>query len=68
MHATKEEGVELVSYHLKGVAYSWFEIWEDSREEGIPSARWSEFADGLMDHFLPTETKAARAMEFENLK
>ncbi|XP_070056444.1 uncharacterized protein [Nicotiana tomentosiformis] len=31
MRATKTEGVELAAYRLKGVAYSWFELWEDSR-------------------------------------
>ncbi|XP_070046777.1 uncharacterized protein [Nicotiana tomentosiformis] len=30
MHTTKIEGVELASYRLKGVAYSWFELWEES--------------------------------------
>ncbi|XP_070042451.1 uncharacterized protein [Nicotiana tomentosiformis] len=68
MCATETEGVELSSYRLKGVAYSWFEMWEDSREEGIPPARWSEFADAFMDHFLPAETRSSRAAEFENLK
>ncbi|XP_070036696.1 uncharacterized protein [Nicotiana tomentosiformis] len=68
MRATETEGVELASYRLKGVAYSWFEMWEDSREEGIPPARWSEFADAFIDHFLPAETKADRAVEFETLK
>ncbi|XP_070036873.1 uncharacterized protein [Nicotiana tomentosiformis] len=62
------EGVELASYHLKGVAYSWFEMWEDFREEGSPPARWSEFVDAFIDLFLPTETKAARAVEFKTLK
>ncbi|XP_070030797.1 uncharacterized protein [Nicotiana sylvestris] len=67
MRATKTEGVELASYRLKGVAYSRFELWEDSREEGNPPARWSEFGDAFIDHFLPAETRAARAAEFENL-
>ncbi|XP_070041482.1 uncharacterized protein [Nicotiana tomentosiformis] len=68
MHATETEGVELASYRLKGVAYSWFEMWEDSREEGSPPMGWSKFADAFIDHFLPAETKAARAVEFETLK
>ncbi|XP_070047479.1 uncharacterized protein [Nicotiana tomentosiformis] len=68
MRATETEGVELASYHLKGVAYSWFEMWEDSCEKGSPLARWSEFADAFIDHFLPAETKAAHAVEFETLK
>nr|XP_009797667.1 PREDICTED: uncharacterized protein LOC104244062 [Nicotiana sylvestris] len=68
MRATEMEGVELVTYHLKGVAYSWFEMWEDSRDEGSSPARWSKFMDAFMDHFLPVETKAACAAEFENLK
>nr|XP_009770286.1 PREDICTED: uncharacterized protein LOC104221010 [Nicotiana sylvestris] len=68
MPATKTEGVELVAYHLKGVAYEWFELWEDSLEEGSPPVRWSEFADAFIDHFLPAETRADRAAEFENLK
>ncbi|XP_070044563.1 uncharacterized protein [Nicotiana tomentosiformis] len=68
MCATKTEGAELASYSLKGVAYSWFEMWEDSREEGSLPMRWSEFADAFIDHFLPAETKAARAAEFENIK
>ncbi|XP_070046770.1 uncharacterized protein [Nicotiana tomentosiformis] len=68
MRATETKGVDLASYHLKGVAYSWFEMWEDSREEGSPPARWSEFADAFIDHFLPAETKAARAVKFETLK
>nr|XP_009766709.1 PREDICTED: uncharacterized protein LOC104218011 [Nicotiana sylvestris] len=68
MRATETEGVELVAYHLKGVAYSWFEMWEDSREEGSSPGRWSEFADAFIHHFLPAETKSARAVEFETLK
>ncbi|XP_070056922.1 uncharacterized protein [Nicotiana tomentosiformis] len=68
MHATEMEGVELASYRLKGVAYSWFELWEESREEGSPPARSGEFTDAFMDHFLPAETKAARAAEFKSLK
>ncbi|XP_070033023.1 uncharacterized protein [Nicotiana tomentosiformis] len=61
-------GVELASYHLKGVAYSWFEMWEDSREEGSPPTGWSEFANAFIDQFLLAETKAACAVEFETLK
>nr|XP_009802553.1 PREDICTED: uncharacterized protein LOC104248063 [Nicotiana sylvestris] len=68
MHATEIEGVELAAYHLKQVAYSWFELWEDSYEEGSPPARWSEFADAFINHFLHAETRATRAVEFENLK
>ncbi|XP_070045137.1 uncharacterized protein [Nicotiana tomentosiformis] len=68
MHATEIDGVELGSYCLKGVVYSWFELWEESREEGSPPARWGEFTDAFMDHFLPTETKAACAVDFEILK
>ncbi|XP_070040715.1 uncharacterized protein [Nicotiana tomentosiformis] len=66
IHATEMEAVVLASYRLKEVAYSWFELCEESREEGIPPARWSEFADSFIDHFLPVETKAARAAEFES--
>ncbi|XP_070057403.1 uncharacterized protein [Nicotiana tomentosiformis] len=68
MYAIDTEGVELASYRLKGVAYSWFESWEESREKGSPLARWGEFTDAFMDHFLPAKTKAARAAEFESLK
>ncbi|XP_070039619.1 uncharacterized protein [Nicotiana tomentosiformis] len=50
-----------------GVAYSLFELWEESREEGSPPARWGKFTDAFMHHFLPAETKAARAAEFESL-
>ncbi|XP_070036542.1 uncharacterized protein [Nicotiana tomentosiformis] len=62
------EGAELASYCLKGVAYSWFEMWEDSREEGSHPARLSEFADAFIDHFMPAEIKPSRASKFENLK
>nr|XP_016512717.1 PREDICTED: uncharacterized protein LOC107829763 [Nicotiana tabacum] len=68
MPVTEIQGVELVAYRLKGVAYSWFELWKDSHEERIPPARWSEVADAFIDHFLPTETRVAHAAEFENLK
>nr|XP_009796158.1 PREDICTED: uncharacterized protein LOC104242779 [Nicotiana sylvestris] len=63
MRATKTEGVKLATYCLKWVAYSWFEMWEDAREEGSPPVRWSEFVDAFMDHLL-----AACAAEFEKLK
>ncbi|XP_070057603.1 uncharacterized protein [Nicotiana tomentosiformis] len=43
-------------------------IWEESREKGSPPVRWSEFTDAFIDHFLPAETKAARAAVFESLK
>ncbi|XP_070046778.1 uncharacterized protein [Nicotiana tomentosiformis] len=68
MRATETEGVELAAYRLKVVAYSRFEMWEDSREEGSPPASWSEFVDTFIDHFLLDETRAAHAAEFENLK
>ncbi|XP_070039725.1 uncharacterized protein [Nicotiana tomentosiformis] len=68
MCATKTEGVDLASYCLQGVAYFWFEVWEESHEEGSPLARWSEFTDAFMDHFLPAETKETRAIEFESLR
>ncbi|XP_070055823.1 uncharacterized protein [Nicotiana tomentosiformis] len=68
MRGTEMEEVKLDSHRLKEVAYSWFELWEESREEGSPPARWGEFVDDFIDHFLPTETKAARAAEFENLR
>nr|XP_009795197.1 PREDICTED: uncharacterized protein LOC104241927 [Nicotiana sylvestris] len=68
MKATETEGVELASYRLRGAVYSWFEMWEDSRGEERPPARWDEFVDAFMDHFLPAETMAARATKFEVLK
>ncbi|XP_070056993.1 uncharacterized protein [Nicotiana tomentosiformis] len=68
MHATETEAVVLASYRLKEVAYYWFELWEESREEGSPPARWSEFADAFIDNFFPAETKAAGAVEFESLR
>ncbi|XP_070030076.1 uncharacterized protein [Nicotiana sylvestris] len=68
MKATETEGVELASYRLRRATYSWFEMWEDSRGEGRPPSRWDEFVDAFMDHFLPAETMAAHATEFEVLK
>nr|XP_009795538.1 PREDICTED: uncharacterized protein LOC104242205 [Nicotiana sylvestris] len=68
MRATEMEGVELDAYRPKGVAYSWFELWEDSRGEGSSPARWTEFADAFIDHFLPVETRTAHAVEFEKLR
>ncbi|XP_070003090.1 uncharacterized protein [Nicotiana sylvestris] len=43
-------------------------MWEDSRGEERPPARWDKFVDAFMDHFLPAETMAAHATEFEVLK
>ncbi|XP_075079999.1 uncharacterized protein LOC142165320 [Nicotiana tabacum] len=43
-------------------------MWEDSRGEERPPARWDEFVYAFMDHFLPAEIMAARATEFEVLK
>ncbi|XP_070036584.1 uncharacterized protein [Nicotiana tomentosiformis] len=68
MRATETEAVELASDRLKEVAYSWFELWEESYEEGSPSARWGEFADAFIDHCLLAKTKVARAAEFESLR
>jgi len=68
MRVTEMDVVELSSYRLKVVAYFLFELWEESREKGSPSPRWSEFVDAFIDHFLPTETKAAHATKFKNLK
>ncbi|XP_070045523.1 uncharacterized protein [Nicotiana tomentosiformis] len=68
MRAIETEVVELASYRLKEVAYSWFELWEESREEGSPPTRWGEFADAFIDHLLPFETNTDRAAEFETLR
>ncbi|XP_070002983.1 uncharacterized protein [Nicotiana sylvestris] len=67
MKATEMEGVELALYRLRGETYLWFEMWEDSRGEERPPARWDEFVDTFMDHFLPAETMTACATEFEVL-
>nr|XP_009790211.1 PREDICTED: uncharacterized protein LOC104237707 [Nicotiana sylvestris] len=67
IYITEIEGVELDAHRLKGVACPWFELWEDAREEGHPPARWSEFADAFIGHFLPAKTRVDRAVEFENL-
>ncbi|XP_070057309.1 uncharacterized protein [Nicotiana tomentosiformis] len=55
-------------YVSKEVEYSWFELWEESREEGSPPVRWGKFVDAFIDHFLHAETKAACAAEFESLR
>ncbi|XP_070025560.1 uncharacterized protein [Nicotiana sylvestris] len=68
MKATEKEAVELASYRLRGPAHYWFEMWEDSCRDGSPSARWNEFVDAFMDHFLPVETMASRATDFEILE
>ncbi|XP_070045272.1 uncharacterized protein [Nicotiana tomentosiformis] len=68
MHATKTEAVELASYRLKKVAYSWFELWEESRGEGSSPARWGEFADAFIDHFLPAETKVVASQNSEEVR
>ncbi|XP_070032207.1 uncharacterized protein [Nicotiana tomentosiformis] len=68
MCATEMKAVELAFYRLKKVAYSRFELWEESREEISPPAKCNGFADAFIDHFLPAETKAAHATEFENLR
>ncbi|XP_070050753.1 uncharacterized protein [Nicotiana tomentosiformis] len=62
------EAVELSSYCLKEVAYSWLELWDEFREEGSPPSRWSEFVDAFIDRFLPVETKAVHTAEFESLR
>ncbi|XP_070047265.1 uncharacterized protein [Nicotiana tomentosiformis] len=45
MRATETESVELASYRLKEVGYSWFELWEQSREEGSPPTKASRAAE-----------------------
>ncbi|XP_070034521.1 uncharacterized protein [Nicotiana tomentosiformis] len=60
--------LELASYRLREVAYYWFELWEESREEGSPPAMWNKFTDAFIDHFLPNETKADRATKFESVR
>nr|XP_033515917.1 uncharacterized protein LOC117280322 [Nicotiana tomentosiformis] len=62
------EAAEVASYRLKEVAYSWFELWEESREKGSPQEKWREFSNAFIDHFLPAETRAARGAEFEKLR
>ncbi|XP_070039567.1 uncharacterized protein [Nicotiana tomentosiformis] len=68
MCSTGTEAVELASHLLKEVAYTWFELWEESHEEESPPTKWTEFADAFIDHFLPAESREARDVEFENLK
>lgn len=68
MHAIEIDELELSSYYLKEVAYSWFELWVESREEGNPPTRWGEFANAFIDHLFPTKTKATCAAVFENLR
>ncbi|XP_070057173.1 uncharacterized protein [Nicotiana tomentosiformis] len=68
MHAIETEAEDLASYRLKEVAYSWFELWEESHEEGSPPEKSSEFGDVFIDCFLPAKTRAACDAEFGSLK
>ncbi|XP_070039501.1 uncharacterized protein [Nicotiana tomentosiformis] len=40
---------------------------KESHKEGSPPMKLNKFVDAFMDHFLPAETRAARAAKFENL-
>ncbi|XP_070023161.1 uncharacterized mitochondrial protein AtMg00860-like [Nicotiana sylvestris] len=45
MRATDMEAAEFASYRLKEVAYSWFELWEESCGRG---ALWQVFIDDIL--------------------
>ncbi|XP_033508720.1 uncharacterized protein [Nicotiana tomentosiformis] len=68
MNATEIEVVELASYHPNEVVYTWYELWEESHEEGDPSTNESEFTKAFIDHFFPVKTRVVRTAKFENLK
>lgn len=68
MHASNTEGVELAAYQLKGVAYQWYDQWEEIRGEDVALAVWEDFSQAFLDHFFPQELREAKAEEFVNLK
>ncbi|XP_075080148.1 uncharacterized protein LOC142165509 [Nicotiana tabacum] len=68
MHATNTEAAELAAYQLKDVSNTWYETWEESREEDADPATWKDFADAFLEHFLPIEVLEAKALEFERIR
>ncbi|PHT32968.1 Omega-6 fatty acid desaturase, endoplasmic reticulum [Capsicum baccatum] len=68
MHISGKEMVELAAYRLKGEAILWYEDWKRSRGIDAPPTTWGEFKDAFIDHYLPFETRQARADQFLNLR
>lgn len=66
--ASETASVELASYRLRGVAANWFESWRLSRGVGAGLARWDEFSEAFLAHFLPPETRRAREDRFLSLR
>ena len=68
MHVSGRETVELAAYRFKGEAIYWYEDWKRSRGIDAPPVTWKEFKEAFIDHYLPYETRQARADQFLNLR
>lgn len=51
MYASDTDGVDFVTYQLKGVAYQWYDEWKEIRSEDAKFAIWEKFSNVFLDHF-----------------
>ena len=67
MHVTDVEGVEFVDYHLKDMAYQWFEEWDETRGDDTKSALQDDFLGAFLDCFFPKKLRKVTNEVFVNL-
>lgn len=68
MQAKNMEDVNFIAYHLKDVAYQWYEEWDRDRVDIEDLSFWDAFFGTFLDRFLPQELRKAKMKNFVNIK
>lgn len=67
MHASLVKEVDLAAFKLCDIVVLWYDGWERSRGRYTPTAKWKDFSDAFLDHYLPFEVQDTLVDQFLSL-
>ena len=68
MYVVDAQRVELAAYQLKHVDRTWFDQWNENRDEDKTHPSWACFGKAFLGCFFLWELKEANVREFLTLK
>ncbi|XP_070036074.1 uncharacterized protein [Nicotiana tomentosiformis] len=67
MGIVEVSGVAFTTFQLLGVAYRWWQIYEEGRPADVTPPTWAQFSEMFLKKFVPQTLRDAWRTEFERL-
>lgn len=65
---TLTESVDLATYQLQGLSYTWYKQWNENRGANAKLVEWDKFVVAFLDSFFPLKLRESKLQEFINMK